>query len=70
MPTPVVPVQGGLPGRRLAVGVERVVELVGRRAGHDVGVGRLAEVDARLADRQLRLAVDAADQVVRRALRR
>ena len=62
---------GGCPALGIgpAVGLERIVELVGSRAGHDVVVlVRLAEVDARLADRQLRIAVDPAHQVVRRAL--
>ncbi len=60
-------VRAGLAAR---IGVERVVELGGRRRGHDVRIGLLAEVDARLGDRQPRLAVDAADEVVGRAGRR
>ena len=71
MPTPLVAAPDG-GGARLArlVGVERVVELGGGGAGDHVRVGRLAEVDPRLPDRHLGLGVDAADEVVRRPLRR
>jgi hypothetical protein len=59
-------------GRRAALVADGVVELRGSRADQDVRrrSGQIGEVHPRLSDRKIRIAVDAADQVVGLALGR